>query len=579
MPVDAMSPRLPSLTSYRPAIQARHFAVSSGHYLATAAAFRILAQGGNAIDAGVAAGICLNVVLPDLTSFGGVAPIIVYHRASGELRSISGLGWWGKRASIGAFLREEGGQIPLGVRRSVVPGAPAAWLTALARYGTKSFAEVVAPALELCEQGFVVYPSLRRNLAKEADVIARWPSTAAIFLPGGAVPEVSDVLYQHDLARTFRRLIAAEERAAHRGRVAGIEAALDAFYRGDIAKEIVAFIQREGGFLDEDDFADFSVEVEEPPSVTYRDVTVYGCGPWCQGPVLLETLNILEGFDLKAMGHNTPDYIHTVIGALDLAFADREAYVGDPRFVDVPLATLLSKEYAARQRGRIRPDQTWVEMPAPGLGAGARKAPAAGGSDTPPQPDTSYVCVVDAEGNAFSATPSDGIGSTPVVPGLGLLCSGRGSQSWLDPDHSSSLQPRKRPRLTPNPALAFKDDRLFMVFGTPGADVQPQSMLQVFLNIVEFEMDPQQAIEAPRFATYNYPESFWPHTYRPGLRQIERRVPESTIEELRRRGHRIEPWPEWTRVAGNVCVILVDQARETLTAGADARAEAYALGW
>ncbi len=295
--------------------------------------------------------------------------------------------------------------------------------------------------------------------------------------------------------------------------------------------------------------------------------------------MLLEALNILEGFDLQAMGHNSPDYIHTVVSALDLAFADREAYIGDPRFVDVPLATLLSKEYAARQRGRIRPDQTWAEMPAPGLGTGARRALAAGGADTPPQPDTSYVCLVDAEGNAFSATPSDGIGSTPVVPGLGLLCSGRGSQSWLDPDHPSSLQPRKRPRLTPNPAMAFKDGRLFMVFGTPGADVQPQSMLQVFLNIVEFGMDPQQAIEAPRFATYNYPESFWPHTYRPGLRQIESRVPESTLEELRQRGHRIEPWPEWTRVAGNVCVILVDQARETLAAGADARAEAYALGW
>jgi gamma-glutamyltranspeptidase/glutathione hydrolase len=579
MTVDAAVTRPRSLTSYRPAIQARHFAASSGHYLASAAAVRILVRGGNAIDAGVAAGICLNVLLPDLTSFGGVAPVIVYHRASGELRSISGLGWWGKRASIDVFLREEGGEIPLGVRRSVVPGAPAAWLTALARYGTMSFAEVVAPALELCERGFPVYPSLHRNLAKEAEVLRQWPSTATIFLPSGTVPEVGDVLYQRDLARTFRRLIAAEERAAHHGRVAGIEAALDTFYRGEIAKEIVDFVQREGGFLEEDDFAEFFAEIEQPPAVTYRGIAVYGCGPWCQGPVLLEALHILEGFDLRAMGHNSPDYLHTLFSALDLAFADREASIGDPRFVDVPLATLLSKEYAARQRDRIRSDRTWTEMPAPGIGVGAGRAPVAGGAERPLQPDTSYVCVVDTEGNAFSATPSDGIGSTPIVPGLGLVCSGRGSQSWLDPRHPSSLQPRKRPRLTPNPAMAFKDGRLFMVFGTPGADVQPQSMLQVFRNMVEFGMDPQQAIEAPRIATYNFPESFWPHTYRPGLRQIESRLPETTIEALRERGHRVEPWPEWTRVAGTVCVILVDQARQTLTAGADPRAEAYALGW
>ncbi|HET9015359.1 MAG TPA: gamma-glutamyltransferase [Thermomicrobiaceae bacterium] len=563
-------------TSNRPPIQARHYVAASGHYLATAAALRILTRGGNAIDAGVAAGICINVLLPDLTSFGGVAPTIVYHRPSGELKSISGLGCWGREATIEHYREHAGGEIPVGAGRSIVPGAADGWLTALARYGRLTFAEVVQPAIELCEGGFAVYPSLHRNLAKEADVTGGWPSTAAIFLPGGRVPAVGDVLYQHDLARTFRRMIAAEE-ASGGGRAAGIEAARDRFYRGDIAGEIAAFISAEGGFMTEADLADFHVDIEDPLATNYRGIDVFACGPWCQGPVIPQTLNVLAGYDLAAMGHNSADYVHTVTEALDLAFADREAYYGDPKFVDVPLETLLSREYASRQRARIRADHAWSEMPEPGLGPAAALAGTA--EPVPLQPDTSYVCVVDEEGNAFSATPSDGIGSTPGVPGLGLICSGRGSQSWLVPGHASALAGGKRPRLTPNPAMAFRDGNLLMPFGTPGADMQPQSMIQVFLNMVEFGMDPQEAIEQPRFGTFNYPESFWPHTYRPGALMLEGRIPQAVADDLRGRGHRVERWPDWTRIAGNVCAIAVDHERGTLTGGADARAEAYAAGW
>lgn len=566
-------------TSHRPPIQARHYVASSGHYLATTAAVRILARGGNAIDAGVAAGICINVLLPDLTSFGGVAPIIVYHKASGELRSISGLGCWGRSANIDIFQEEEDGQIPVGVRRSVMPGAPDSWLTALAGYGRLTFEEVVTPAIELCEGGYQIYPSLQRNIAKEAENIRRWQSTSSIFLTDGEAPEVGDVLIQQDLARTFQRMIAAERSAGGRGRAAGIEAARDEFYRGDIGKQIAEFISAEGGFIAESDLADFHVDVEEPVRTDYLGIDVYATGPWSQGPVIPQTLNILEGYDLADIGHNTADYIHLVSQALDLSFADREAYYGDPKFVDVPLETLLSKDYAARQRSRIRPNQSFGEMPEPGLGVRQSASLQAGDLATPAQPDTSYVCVIDEEGNAFSATPSDGIGSTPIIPGLGLICSGRGSQSWLDPNHASSLQGGKRPRLTPNPAMAFRDGRLFMPFGTPGADMQPQSMIQVFLNIVEFGMDPQEAIEQPRFGTYNFPESFWPHTYRPGLLRLESRIDSNTVDELRARGHQIDIWPEWTRTAGNVCAITVDHGRGTLTGGADARAEAYALGW
>lgn len=571
----------PNRTSHRPPIQARHAAVASGHYLATEAGMRMLRRGGNAIDAGVAAGICIDVLLPDLCSFGGVAPLIVFHKESGDLVSISGLGNWGRSATMEHFLENEYGDIPVGVKRSVVPGAPDSWLTALARYGKLSFAEVVQPAIELCEGGFVMYPSLHRNLAKETEQIARWQSTADIFLVEGQVHKPGTVFRQPDLARTFRRMAAAEERAAGRGRAAAVEAARDEFYTGDIGKEIAAFIQSGGGFIDEQDLADFSSDIETPISTTYRGIDVYACGPWCQGPVIPQVLNMLEPYTLTDLGHNSADYIHIFAEAFNLAFADRERYYGDPHFVAVPMDTLLSKEYANNRRATVDERRAFGEMPNAGEIEGyiAYSGHVSALSTVALQPDTSYVCVVDEDGNAFSATPSDGIGSTPIVPGLGLVCSGRGSQSWLIPGHASSLEGGKRPRLTPNPAMAFRDGKLFMPFGTPGADMQPQSMLQTFVNIVDFGMDVQQAIEAPRFGTFSYPESFWPHTYRPGRLNLEGRINRDVGEDLAARGHDIEWWPEWTRIAGNVCAIVVDHDNETLTAGADARAEAYAIGW
>jgi gamma-glutamyltranspeptidase / glutathione hydrolase len=568
----AMGPR----TSERPPIQARHYAVASGHYLATEAAMRIFRQGGNAIDAGIAAGICIDVLLPDLCSFGGVAPIIIHHARSGETLSISGLGKWGKSASLQHFIDHEDGKLPVGAKRSIVPGAPDAWLTALARYGKLTFADVVQPAIELCEGGFVVYPSLHRNIAKAHANVSRWPSTSAIFLHDAQAPAIGSVLYQHDLARTFRRMAAAEAAVDSRSRVAGIDAARDEFYRGDIGKEIAHFIQSEGGFVDEDDLASFRSEIEEPPGTTFQGIDVRVCGPWSQGPVIPQTLNILSGFELADLGHNSVDYIHIVTEAMNLAFSDREHYYGDPNYVYVPMDQLLSLEYANERRQRIDLQRAFGEMPEAG---GAGSLLDAARQKSPAQADTSYVCAIDEEGNAFSATPSDGIGSTPVVPGLGLICSGRGSQSWIDPDHPSSLHPGKRPRLTPNPAMAFKDGKLFMPFGTPGGDMQPQSMLQTFLNVVVFGMDVQQAIEAPRFGTFSYPDSFYPHTYRPGRLNLEGRIDKETGDALASRGHDIEWWPDWTRVAGNVCAIKVNRETESLEAGADARAEAYASGW
>jgi gamma-glutamyltranspeptidase / glutathione hydrolase len=288
---------------------------------------------------------------------------------------------------------------------------------------------------------------------------------------------------------------------------------------------------------------------------------------------------LLEGTDLTGLGHNSADYIHRLTEALKLAFADREAYYSDPAVVEVPLATLISQEYAAERRKLIRPDRAWPEMPPAGeIGRSTGRFARAAG-DPNPEPDTSYVCVADRHGNLFSATPSDGSYGSPVVPGTGLIPSNRGSQSRPDPRHPAGVGPGKRPRLTPNPALAIKGGDRFMPFGTPGGDVQSQAMLQVLLNHFVFSQDMQSAIESPRFASYSYPSSFAPYDYYPGRLAIEARIPEPVITELARRGHEIQRWPDWIWTAGAVCAIDVDRKRGVMEAGADPRRAAYALGW
>ena len=580
------------IRTYRPLVSGAQHMVSSGHYLATAAGFRILEQGGNATDAGVAAGIAINVTLPQWTNFGGVAPIIIHDAARRETVSISGLGRWPKGASIGYFNRHHGGDLPGGVLRSVTPAAADAWMTALRLYGTMSFEQVVTPALELAEQGFPIPATLQSALARTGDALigdadgdGRWPSTAAVFFPGGRRPAVGDILVQKDLARTFRRLIEVERDHATQGREAALQAARDFFYQGEIAEEMARFNQEQGGFLTMDDLAEFSVGVETPPSIDYKGIEVYACGPWCQGPVNLQALQILEGFDLRSMGHNTAAYAHTVLEALKLAFSDREAFYGDPDFVDVPLAGLLSKAYAAERRAYIDPERAAPEMPLAGAPWPHQGMPASNGHPARPEAvagglpaDTSYACVVDRWGNAFSATPSDNIGTSPLVPGLGFIVSSRGSQNWLDPQHPSSLAPGKRPRLTPNPALAMRDGKALMPFGTPGGDVQPQSMVQLFLNVVEFGMDVQQAVEAPRFSTWSFPNSFWPHAYNPGLVGIEGRIGPQVAGDLSRLGHRVEVWDDFTPRMGCLCAVHVDQERGGRSGGADPRRDGYAMG-
>jgi gamma-glutamyltranspeptidase/glutathione hydrolase len=316
----------------------------------------------------------------------------------------------------------------------------------------------------------------------------------------------------------------------------------------------------------------------------FDDIDLHACGPWSQGPVLPMALNILKGYNLKAMGHNSPQYVHVVTEAFKLAYADRHHHFGDPRFIKVPIKGLLSDRYAEHRRSLISLEKAWAEMPPAGdpdtfANIPQRCVPAPESDEAPGPGDTSYLCVIDSEGNAFSCTPSDGSDKTPVIPGVGVVCSGRGTQSWSDPSHPCSVAPGKRPRLTPNPAMAFRSGHVYMPFGTPGGDVQCQAMLQVFLNINVFGMSAQAAVEAPRFAGYSYPGSFEPHAYYPGRLHMEKSLVEEFGEDLRDMGHKVYEWDERTWLAGAVCTIVNDHKNGVLHGAADPRRPAYVLGW
>ena len=591
----------------RPAVRGRHHLISAVHYLGTMGGMRILQRGGNAIDAGVAAGLCLNVVQPHLAMFGGVAPIIVHPARTrttlsspgdvGDVAVISGLGRWPRAATLERYLAEYGGNLPVGIGRTVTPAAPDAWLTALGEYGTLSLEEALLPALSLAEEGFPIGPELHEAIARAAapgGAFAHWPTSADVFLIDGRVPAVGEIFRQPQLARTFRRLIAAESRAGG-DRRDRIYAARDLVYCGEMAREIAAFVQNQGGLLTEADLAEVRVAVEAPVRTRYRGYDVMSCGPWCQGPTLLIALNLLEAFDLRGMAHNSAVYLHHVLEALKLAFADRDAYFGDPDFVPVPMPGLLAKDYAAERRKLIREGEAWPGRPPAGHPEPLASGSATGLTDVkriaehgdagrlhhdvrPMEGDTSYVCVVDAHGNAFSATPSDSVFAGPMVPGLGFAVSARGTQTWLDPAHPSCLAPWKRPRLTPNPALVGKAGQIFMPFGCPGGDTQVQGMLQMLLNVVDFGLDPQAAIEAPRAITLSLENSFWPHRSLAGRIDVESRVPEHVRADLAAWGHDVHAYYPWGGVS-LVCAVAMDSATGTLVGGADPRGDCYAAGW
>jgi gamma-glutamyltranspeptidase/glutathione hydrolase len=522
-------------------------------------------------------------VQPDFAHFGGIAPIIIYNSSDQEVVSLAGVGWYPARLTA-AWLREHHGEIPYGVLRSVVPAAPDGWLTALQRFGTKKFGEVASFAVDLAENGFPVHEFLSANIRRWRQDFERWETSRPLFLPDGKIPTPGSLFIQPALARLLKGMIDAESRNKQFGREDAIQAARDYFYRGPVAQTLVEFCHRHGGLLDLQDFGDYRVRLEPPVRITYKDCAVYTCGPWSQGPVVAQALKLLEGVDLCAMGHNMPRYIHTVVEALKLSFADRERYYGDPVFVDVPMTELVSDRYATL-RNTLIGDTAWPELPPPGDPVGGRAQIHMNwpqwfeASPVKASPDTSYLCVIDDRGNIFSATPSDAGYDTPLVPELQISISSRGSQGYLVDGNPNVVAPRKRPRITPSPALVLRAGRPFMALGSPGGDVIPQAMLQTFLNVVEHGMSSQEAVEAPRFATYSLPDSFWPHDYDPGKLKIEAAL-ERTMGWLIEHGHRAEVLlDDDVYLMGGMCVIVRDPATGVLSAGADPRRECYAAAW
>ena len=570
--------------SLQPAVIGRRYMASTGHYLATEAAIDILQGGGNAVDAGVSACITLGVVQSDQVQFGGVAPIMVYLAEMDEVLTISGLGWWPKAASLDYFVNECGGEIPIGVRRTVVPAAPDAYIQALSRYGTMSFGDAARHAIRCAREGIALHRHMKIYIERHAERIRNWPGNAECFLPDGRIPEVGDLFVQRDLAATLQYMADEEQAAAKGGRESGLAAARDAFYKGDIARMMVAFQRENGGWLTADDLAGYASAVEPPVAYRYRGIDIYSCGPWCQGPVVPQALSLLEGIDLETLGHNTPEYIHAVAEAIKLAFADRERHYGDPRFVDVPIGALLDSDYAAERRKLIRSDEAWTELPPAGSvnGGPDRWAAPVAARDAPTPvhaADTSYAAVIDGGGNVFSATPSDTSWDAPVVPGLGFTPSARGSQSFAVPGHASCVAPGKRPRLTPNPAIALKRGEFVMPFGASGGDTQPQGMLQVLLNHVVFGMNIQAAIDAPRLCTHSQPDSFEPHTAYPGRLALESRIDRAAGDRLAALGHDVDWLRDISIGVGGVSAISADLKQGAMTGGADPRRPARAMGW
>lgn len=573
----------------RPVIMGTHGMVTSGHYLASRIGLSVLEDGGNAVDAGVAMGFALSVLEPYIYGIGGEVPILIYLAKEKKVLALSGQGHAPANSSIEVFKKMGIDTIPGdGLLATCVPDAVSTWITALSRFGTMELARVLTPAWDIARNGFPMYGRLRDAIETSAQQFLQdWPTSGKAYMPRGRVPEVGEVWKQPDLAAMFKKLIDAEGRNRRKGRKEGLEVARDVFYKGEIAEQIIEFAKNtnwpdstgkhNSGLLSVDDLEGYATRIEDPVSLNYRGIDVYKCGPWTQGPVFLQQLAILKGYDLAALGHNSPEYIHLLIETAKLAFADREKYYGDPDFVDVPLDTLLSEEYAAQRRDLIAHDSASMEL-RPGNAPAGNPVKLEDGSDLH-RGDTTHLDAVDRWGNMISATPSGGwFRSSPVIEGLGFPLGTRMQMFYLDPDHANALMPGKRPRTTLTPSLAMKDGKPFMVFGTPGGDQQDQWTLQFFLNHLDFGMDLQEAADAPNFHSSHFPASFYPHSAEPGAMAIENRIPEETIEALRAKGHEVQVVRGWSH--GRVLGIRYDADTGVMYGAASPRLETgYAMGY
>jgi gamma-glutamyltranspeptidase/glutathione hydrolase len=582
----------------RPMVTAEDYIVVTGTPWATAAAIDILENGGNAFDAASAALLSLNVTYGEAASFPGVAPLLIHDAATGKVRSYTGAGTAPARATIDLY-RERGHEtVPLySTLSQLIPASPDVLISLLSEYGSMSFQDISQSAIKLAKEGFPVHRSMTRNLKLSLpDRIGFHfilPYASQVYFRGEwwRPLHFDDRFIRPDLANTFESLVLAEQEALAAGssREEALVAVRNYFYKGPVARRILAFHEENDGLFSSADLADYKGGWETPLKGRFEEYEIFTNGTWSQGIVVPMVMQILEPMKLREMGHNTPAYIHTVLQAIELAMADREAYVADSGFVAVPVEELLDRRFAEQRRTEMRPD-AFGQMPNPGIPAGGVPEYAEAMLDSMrsgawPVPgsytlegqigkDTSYIAIIDQAGNSVSLTPSD-FPTSPMVPGTGLTLGVRMTQFRLLPEHPASLEPGKRPRITPHAVMLFKLGKFYMSIGTPGGDMQAQANVQVLLNHIVFGMDIQSAIEAPRFRSNNFPDSFAPHVYRPGLIELERSLQDraGALEDM---GYRVVTKDDWENSFSAVGAVIRDN--QQLKAGADPREETWAQG-
>ncbi|MCU1384823.1 MAG: Gamma-glutamyltransferase [Acidobacteria bacterium] len=568
----------PQATSggWRPTIVAQHGMVAAGHPLAAEAGLRILKAGGNAIDAAIATWAVQGEVEPGMTGLGADMFILYYEAKTGKVHFINGTGYAPQAATI-AYYTSKGGIPDEGPLSIAVPGAVGGAAYAVKTYGTKRLADVLAPAIAIADEGFPVSEGLASTIRAARAKIAKYPSTARIYFKDGEPLAIGDVIRNPDLARTLRAIAAQGP---------------DVFYKGDVARNTAAFLAANGGIVGEADLAGYQPFEDTPIHVSYRGADVYECPPNSQGFVMLEALNILEGYDLKAMGRNSAPYLHAITESLKLSFADRNAFVGDPKFVPgIPMQALLSKEYAALRRARIDPDHAIIGEPAPGDPRGMKSTAPDRYAGAQPLPDavkpfdpneilnlTTYLAVVDKDHNMVSITSSllSGFGSGMVVDKGGFVMNDRMRYFYLDPKDVNSLQPGKRTRQTINPAMALKNGKPWIAFGTPGSDTQPQTQLQFFLNVAEFGLSVQEALEQPAVISNSFRDSYQPHDVK-GKLLTPALLPRSVQDALAAKGHALDI--RNVRGVGSVKAILIDPRTGALMGGVSPTGDNYVMAW
>jgi gamma-glutamyltranspeptidase / glutathione hydrolase len=564
-----------------PPVRGIHEMVGAANNFEVEAGYRILTQGGNAVDAGVASVLAASVTELNRFGIGGEMPLIVKMAGQAPM-VISGVGVAPAKATVEFYAKrapepwEDSARMPpvpmQGILSAITPGVFDGLILALDKYGTKSFAEVAQPAIEYAEQGFPMLEEFGGMLHSYQRILALWPDSVKFFYPEGVPTNRGDIFREPTLAHTFKELVAAEKKA-HGKRADKLRAVRDLFYRGSIAHRIADASQKYNGLIAYEDLANFHADLEEPKMGTYRGYEIYKPGFWTQGPVMIEALNILEGFDLKAMGHNSPQYLHTVVEAAKLAFADRDEYYGDPKFSKIPEEILLSKDYAAERRKLIDPQHASIEH-RPG-GFGRRITIPTTTASAGPANDTTCVNVVDRQGNAFNATPSGAWLPSVIMGDTGIPLTSRLQSFVMTPGHPNQLMPGKRPRVTLSPTMVTKAGKLELMMSTPGGDNQDQALLQVLLNMLDFGMNPQEAVEAPRFQTEHFYSSFGNHEFVPGKLNLESRISRSTIDALNALGHRVTVTGEWSNSSAPT---VIQVHNDVLNGGADPRRARFIFG-